>query len=121
MSADSPDGNALGRSKDSDSVNDNKAITLKLAGCAKASVLMDSLEATVQQLKEAIAATLGEAEAPSLPNAPRRIAIYSETALSPCAFVLGTEGELIAGCDAAPLKLILGGKRLQARSLASQT
>ena len=79
MSADSPDGNAVGRSKDSDSVNDNEAITLKLAGCAKASVLVDSLDATVQQLKEAIAATLGGAEAPSLSNAPRRIAIYSKT------------------------------------------
>ena len=79
MSADSPDGNAVGRSKDSDSVNDNEVITLKLAGCAKASVLVDSLDATVQQLKEAIAITLGVAEAPSLPNAPRRIAIYSKT------------------------------------------
>ena len=66
MSADSPDGNAVERSEDSASVNHHRAITLKLAGCAKASVLVDSLDATVQQLKEAIAATLGGAEAPSL-------------------------------------------------------
>ena len=81
MSAPSPDGNAVERSKDSDSVNGNEAITLKLAGCAKASVLVDSLNATIQQLKEAIAASLGGAEAPFLPNAPRRIAIYSKTIL----------------------------------------
>ena len=79
MNADSSDGNAVERSKNSDSVNDNEAITLKLAGCAKASVLVDSLNVTVQQLKEAIAATLGGAEAPSLPNAPQSIPVYSKT------------------------------------------
>ena len=68
MSADSPDGNAVKRTKANDSVT--QAITLKLAGCAKTSVLVNSLDSSVQQLKEAIAATLGGAEAPSHPDAP---------------------------------------------------
>ena len=52
---------------------------MKLAGCAKASVLVESLDSTVQQLKEAIAALLGGAKAPLLPNGHQRIRMYSKT------------------------------------------
>ena len=68
MSAHSPDGNAVKRSKAGDSVAED--ITLRLAGCNRASILVASLDSTVQQLKEVIAATLGGAAAPLLPDAP---------------------------------------------------